>query len=313
MNHDNHKLSISSNYAGDVRALYMGFYDTFLLKSLNAIDHLPDGTSIVYHKKTNQYWFIITNIEPIVYDHVIFATGWEFNPSMFTFEVAKKGHLPDITPEYESTSHQGLYFIGSLSHALEKGKSSGGFIHGFRYVIRYFYQLHYLESFPIRYVDIMKDTNSLDQLVNNQLDLTEFSQQLFIHLNQTSAMYQMYGLIATIFYREGDRMKMVMDVSHYLYTYTVRHNHPIQDMNEYVFCITLEYGKEKNLLMNRVGLKESTTGTEHLSKLLHPVIRVYRHHEFIKEYHFDEDLLAKFIHPIVYHKRLIDIITPYLS
>ena len=38
--------------------------------------------------------------------------------------------LPRITREYESVNVPGLYFTGALSHSKDKGRSSGGFIHG---------------------------------------------------------------------------------------------------------------------------------------------------------------------------------------
>ena len=47
------RLSIQSNYTGDVRALYLGFLDTFMLKSLNAIDYIPDINFLYYIYKFN--------------------------------------------------------------------------------------------------------------------------------------------------------------------------------------------------------------------------------------------------------------------
>jgi hypothetical protein len=302
-NHNNHKISLSTNYTGDVRALYLGFYDTFVLKSLNAIDHIPCHCSII--KNDNNTFSIINNENGklITFDHIIFATGWEFDSSIFSFEseFKKKGNLPDITPEYESTSHQGLYFIGSISHSLDLGKSSGGFIHGFRYMIRYFYQLHYKGEFIVEYYK-----------TNNNYFL-ETSIKLFTHLNKSSAMYQMHGMIGTIFYKEDDNIKCLLDVSIHLYHYTVRHNHPINVNNKtYVFILTLEYGEKKNQLIHRIGLKESITGKEYLSKLIHPVLRIYKNQLLIKTYHFDEDLLAMFINDSIYANRLNEILLEYL-
>lgn len=294
-NKNNHAWSLSTNYSGDVRALYLGFFDTFILKSLNAIAHLPNNTSdykIIYNE--NKYYININYSDELsCYDHLILATGWEFDDSVFDFKIDKSGNLPKITPEYESTSHQGLYFIGSLSHSLDYKKSSGGFIHGFRYLIRYFYQLHYMESFAINYCPF---------------DYKEIAIQLFNHSNQSSAIYQMHGVLCTFFYKEGNKMKFIKEVSINLYQ-SVHYKNPITPHeNENVFMFTLEYGEDKNIIINRIGLKESTFGYEHKSKLLHPVLRVFKCHVLQKEYHFDEDLLTNFSDYSTYHQRLITIL-----
>jgi hypothetical protein len=43
---------------------------------------------------------------------------------------------PEMDSSYQSTNVPGLYFAGTLTHGFDKGKSAGGFIHGFRYVAR---------------------------------------------------------------------------------------------------------------------------------------------------------------------------------
>ena len=46
----------------------------------------------------------------------------------------RKNKFPVITPDYMSVSAPNMYFAGGLTHSLDFRKSSGGFIHGFRYM-----------------------------------------------------------------------------------------------------------------------------------------------------------------------------------
>jgi thioredoxin reductase len=289
----NHPWSISTNYTGDVRGVYLGFFDTFMLKSMNGYDVLLSPLQYEITHENNQF-----KIAERSFDHMIFASGWEFDASIFSFSESlhRSGKYPRITPEFESTSHPGLYFIGSLSHSLDVRKSSGGFIHGFRYLIRYFYQLHYQESFPVVSFPLTSDWNA-------------FSNELFLHFNRTSAMYQMHGRIGTIFYKKEKSMNVIYDVSIDLYHFTVHHCNPLLSVSseELVSIITFEFGKDKNNFINQVGLKK---GREERAELLHPVIRIYQHHHMVFEFHFDEDLLAEFTSPY-YHSKMVDILSKW--
>ena len=75
------------------------------------------------------------------YDAVISCPGWLFDDGPFVEEgtrpaLAPNGKHPATTARYESDTVPGLYFAGTLAHGLDAKKSSGGFIHGFRYTAR---------------------------------------------------------------------------------------------------------------------------------------------------------------------------------
>lgn len=301
------RLSIQSNYTGDVRALYLGFLDTFLLKSLNAIDYIPESDQYYIEKKDDKYMLIYNKdilakkdirflSDHLSFDHMILATGWEFDSSMFSFPIEKKGRLPIITPEFESVSNQDLYFIGSLSHSLDHKVSSGGFIHGFRYSIKYLYQLKYVQHFDTHKI-LCKDNW-----------IKEVSDYVFFQLNQTSAIYQMHGRFALIFFKENktNSITIIRDVCIDLYHYTVHEHNPLShvEKDDYVFIVTLEFNSNKNDRFSRIATKESHSGTEYKAKLIHPIIKVYKNLKFVKELHCDEELLAKFIYPEWYNDRL---------
>lgn len=61
--------------------------------------------------------------------------GESVNPAM---DMAKGGGLKYalMTPGWESVNEPNLFFAGALGHGLDWRKSSGGFIHGFRYTAR---------------------------------------------------------------------------------------------------------------------------------------------------------------------------------
>jgi hypothetical protein len=77
------------------------------------------------------------------FDHVISALGFAFDPSPLVDlapEMMEIGgtfdRYPAMDASYQSTNVPGLYFAGTITHGNDKGKSAGGFIHGFRYTAR---------------------------------------------------------------------------------------------------------------------------------------------------------------------------------
>ena len=78
-------------------------------------------------------------------DRVLRCLGWRFKRDLFPTEDLEPGteatqvdldkidKYPVMTPTFESVNQPGIFFAGTLSHGRDFGKSSGGFIHGFRY------------------------------------------------------------------------------------------------------------------------------------------------------------------------------------
>jgi hypothetical protein len=150
------KLSWETHYPGDVRAVHARLLETYLLKSMDALAEAPfENLHFEFNKTTGR----VAITDPYnkcemdkygresnrcffrrEYDRVISCSGWQFEDSPFDRDVrpqffANKKH-PAITPKYESVNVPGLYFAGNLMHAHDFKKSSGGFIHGFRYLVR---------------------------------------------------------------------------------------------------------------------------------------------------------------------------------
>ena len=82
------------------------------------------------------------------YDVIVRSLGWKQDLSMYdtangvnptmdpTMQGKKEGKYAAMTAEFESVNTPGLFFAGALGHGLDWRKSSGGFIHGFRYTAR---------------------------------------------------------------------------------------------------------------------------------------------------------------------------------
>ena len=126
------------------------------------------------------------------YDEIIFCTGWLFDDSIFEFKInlTKDKKYPEISSNFESINHKNLYFIGTIGHSLDKKKSSGGFIHGFRYLIQFFLRINYDIPFIKTFIPYNNDFSCYDILKN----------KIVTRINTASSIYQMFGVITDIFY-----------------------------------------------------------------------------------------------------------------
>jgi len=292
--------AMSTHYTGDLRAVYIPLYDTFLLKSLNGFDYSSGKFIIDQETPTSQYTISFrcdhdacTTKHPYIpdsrkaWDHVILSTGWYFDDSIFDFDVEltqPNKKYPAINSAYESVNNENLFFIGSLMHSMDFKKSSGGFIHGFRYLIRYFFNLNYDRAFNVQNFKITA-----------QEPLTAIVQHVIGRMNRASSLYQMYGQMCDIFYEDQATSTFVyvndVHINHYYYN----PNWPVG----HIFILTLEYGhKEPVTDIYKLGIRITGLGSESDSTLLHPVLRVFKEGTKTKlqvdEIHFDEDLFANF-------------------
>lgn len=214
-------MAISSHYTGDLRSVYMPFLDTFYLKSLNFIvcdfntEKFPNKKIIEKEENGVKKYTIVEasdeseeafgNIKN--YDEIIYCTGWQFNNSIFKFDVnlTKNKKYPEINGKYESSNNPNLFFIGSLMHSLDCKKSSGGFIHGFRYLIKSFVNMNY--NIPNKVLEFK---------LNGNLDCyNDLAKHIMYRVNNASSLYQMYGIMSDIFYFDETTkcIKYVEDVT----------------------------------------------------------------------------------------------------
>ena len=123
--------------------------DTYQLKTQNGIISL-ELKYFDINKINNKYFIIQKNInKPFKetlkdqtpeegYDFVIDCTGFVFDDSIFNKKIRPKtnGKVPIIKPNFESENVSNLFMAGTLMQYISWKKSSGAFVHGFRYLVR---------------------------------------------------------------------------------------------------------------------------------------------------------------------------------
>ena len=315
---NNHrKFAITSHYSGDVRSIYLPFLDTFLLKSLNAYEYQNTLSSLEKDNKTikiiqtesgGKYQINIIDkirkteiplynfIDEKNFDKIIFCTGWKFDTSIFEKEIElENDKYPKIKINYESISHPNMYFIGSLMHSHDFRKSSGGFIHGFRYLIKLFTQMNFKIPYSIQIFSV-KELTDVGILV-----------QFIMHrINTASSIYQMFGILCDkfVYKKNVPNIRYIMDVIPEM---------PIQSDYDIQFILTLDYGKTEVTNIYELGKYKSGIGYENMSSLLHPILKIISNkNEIIDIIHFDEDLVADFSSEIKYFNRFLRIFKIYL-
>ena len=315
------KYSITSHYSGDIRSIYLPYLDTFFLKSLNAFLNVKSLNFLEQENKTIKFTQTETGSKYVLkyldktnkieypmfpyfeetkndkhYDKIIFCTGWEFDNSIFAKPLElSNSKYPKIKKNYESVSSPNLFFIGSLMHLHDFRKSSGGFIHGFRYLIKLFMQINYKMPFSIQ-------TFNISELS----DLGGFVQFIMHRINTASSIYQMFGVLC-------DKFGFKKDVTTIHYIMDVIPELPIQGEYDIQFILTLEYGRTEVTDIYNLGISTTSIGYENLSNLLHPVLRIINNkNEMIDMIHFSEETIADFSSDIQYFNKFLRIFKLYL-
>eukprot|EP01065_Artemidia_motanka_P020266 TRINITY_DN24289_c0_g1_i1.p1 TRINITY_DN24289_c0_g1~~TRINITY_DN24289_c0_g1_i1.p1 ORF type:complete len:638 (+),score=164.14 TRINITY_DN24289_c0_g1_i1:43-1956(+) len=169
----NPRMAHQTHYVGDIRMVNARFIDRYLLKSeeaffgigggdepeaeLEAMDVTPEAVMAADHggagwshrftklpdgriKATVYLGDTPVDVASLrrPYDRVIRCTGWRPDWSIYdvsaTPDTTADSRFPRVTTAYESVNVAGMYFAGALAHGRDYRKSSGGFIHGFRYI-----------------------------------------------------------------------------------------------------------------------------------------------------------------------------------
>lgn len=281
----NKKLSIVSHYVGDIRSIYLPFYDSFYLKSLNGIDALDRNQFLSIKYENNKYGFYSgTNAfykqKLTHFDDIIFCTGWTFDNSIFKFDIKTviNNKYPEIKENYESSNNENLFFIGSLMHSHDYRKGSGGFIHGFRYLLKLFIQVNY--GVP-KVIHNFKFTGNMDCY-------EELAKHIFKRINYASSLYQLYGTMCDIFYfdKSTNNIIYIEDWTKYCIKHLTIPN------GTYINYLQLEYGNEETII-SRLGRFDKWN-----PNFLHPrIYMAYYENNFIKPLDrvvFEEDLIADF-------------------
>ncbi|MFC9995224.1 NAD(P)-binding domain-containing protein [Nocardia sp. NPDC127526] len=277
------RMAWNSHYVGHLRAVNNNFLDTYQLKSQNA---LLDGDVVSIERDDAGYRvrFSFSRADEVVkqlrYDRVLVCTGFRFDASIFDQdcrpELVIDDRFPALTPAYESVNVPGLYFAGTLMQHRDFKKSTGGFIHGFRYAVRALSRIlderYHGREWPQRQLDRTADA---------------LAAAVTARVNRSSALWQQFGVI-------GDLLLIPpAGPARYLEEIPVDHAHEKHYDCDY-FTITLEYGPDHDkvdpfdITVRRTAQNAADQAVD--AAYLHPVIRQWGSGRLRATHHMAENL-----------------------
>ncbi|SFC19211.1 NAD(P)-binding domain-containing protein [Streptomyces aidingensis] len=294
------RLAWNTHYVGHLRAVNNNFLDTYQLKSQNA---LLDGhvRSIARDEGgTYRVRFSFSRADEAVkelrYDRVIVCTGFRFDASPFDPgcrpELVIDDRFAALTPAYESVNVPGLYFAGTLMQQRDFKKSTGGFIHGFRYAVRALTRIlderHHARPWPGR--PLAATPRALADAV-------------VARVNRSSALWQQFGVLGDLLvpapggeFRHHEEMPVAYAP---LSPVTRGRDH---------LTVTLEYGPDHDkvdpfdITVRRTAQNSAEDAFD--ASYLHPVIRHWRGGELLGTHHMAENLENEWDHPEAHHAPL---------
>jgi thioredoxin reductase len=295
------RMAWRTHYVGHLRAVNNNLLDTYQLKSQNA---LLDGTVDRIERRAGGYLVTVRFAranevtKDVPYDRVIVCTGFRFDASVFAEscqpDLVIDGRFPAQTCEWESVNVPGLYFAGTLMQVRDFKRSTGGFIHGFRYGIRALHRI--LER---KYHEAPWPHRRLPS------DPAPLADAVLARVNRTSALWQQFGFLCDLV-EAGEQARYYEEVP---VDYVHAGDPPLVpgDGAAY-FTITLEYGPDHDQIDPfdvSVG-RIAQTDAEHSDqgRYLHPVVRHYRHGELIGEHHVTENLENEWNDPVAHREPL---------
>lgn len=278
------RMAWKSHFVGDLRAVNNNFLDTYQLKSQNA---LLDGQIQRIERRDGAYVVTVSFAraneitKDLRYDRVIACTGFRFDASIFSEscrpQLTLANRFPAQTSAWESTDVPGLYFAGTLMQMRDYHKSTGGFIHGFRYGVRALHRIlerkYHAAAWPHRCLP--KDPGALMEAV-------------IARVNCTSALWQQFGFLCDLL--------IVGDAGAQYYEelpVDFVHESEFGGASRY-FTITLEYGPDHDRLdpfdisVGRISQNDAERAQQ--SRYLHPVIRHFDRALLVAEHHVAENL-----------------------
>jgi len=210
------------------------------------------------------------------------CTGFRFDPSIFASdcrpELTILDRFPAQTAEWESTNIRDLYFAGTLMQVRDYKKSTGGFIHGFRYGIRELSRI--LED---------KYHGCVWEHRHYPAEPQALMEVVLARVNRGSALWQLFGFLADWIIVSPDQRATYYEEVPLDYV----QQSAFGSASSY-FTVTLEYGPDhdRHDPFDVSVARISQSDAEHSDKgrYLHPVVRHYRFGTLLAEHHVTENL-----------------------
>ncbi len=274
------RMAWQTHFVGNLRAVNNNFLDTYQLKSQNTV---IDAKIEKIEKENGQYRVHISyshaqgQTAEILYDHVIFCTGFMFDTSYFDEfcrpELTIYDKFPAQTLEWEFANVPGLYIAGTLMQACDYKKTMSGFIHGFRHniasLVNVLEHKYYGAEFPHDRVSL--DAEAVLQLVIKQV-------------NESPGIFLQPGFLCDVVVNdhEAGEARLYKDLrKDYVPKSWIA-------QEEDYFMVSLEYG---HFLGDPFSVERDPAPDKgHEAAYLHPVIRRFNKGDLTAEYHINDDL-----------------------
>merc|ERR1711998_811245 len=195
-----------------------------------------------------------------------------------------------MTATYESVNQPDMFFSGTLTHGRDFRKSSGGFIHGFRYnsrVLDRWLQVRYDKAkWPSSYLTPLRPMLLADRVLGSA--------------NNNDAIYQMFGQLVDVV---TVTLNSQGQMTGRYYEEMPRELAERFTVNNFRFIMDLRYGKNSTgPTFDVFSIDRVTTQPPyaHLSNFLHPVVEFYLPGTTVANhtFHILEDLRTEFLHSI---------------
>ncbi|MFJ9372618.1 hypothetical protein [Streptomyces sp. NPDC101455] len=185
-----------------------------------------------------------------------------------------------------------LYFAGTLMQQRDFKKSTGGFIHGFRYAVRALSHIlderHHEQLWPHRRLES---------------DPAALADAVVARVNRSSALWQQFGVIGDLIVTPSGEPARYHEEVPVAYA----HERQLPDSGDY-FTVTLEYGPDHDkvdpfdITVRRTA--QNSVDDAFDAAYLPPVIRHHGGGELLGTHHMAENLENHWDHPEVHHAPL---------
>lgn len=284
------RLAWKTHYVGHLRAVNNNFLDTYQLKSQNAIldgqvrsiERDGDGRFLV------RFAFSRANevVKELRYDRIIACTGFRFDASILGPDcrpvLLHSGRFAELTSAYELTGVPGVYAAGTLMQQRDFKRSTGGFIHGFRYAVRALHHIlelrHYGTDWPS--VPVAATPGAITEAI-------------LVRVNRTSALWQQFGVLADVIVPGTNGEARYLDEVPVDFVLDGGLGDLHGDLSN-ALLVTLEYGPDHDkvdpfdISVARVAQDDASHSYD--AAYLHPVIRRYSHGQLAATHHVAENL-----------------------
>lgn len=286
------KFSYRSHYPGHIRSVNMTIIDSYYLK-LNVFLDWTKGPSfreghLLAYLRSIKDGSIFNH-----YDFVIYACGFHaYVPFVKHLDVAinSKTGFPILTPFYESTSCDNLFFAGALTQNEDYKHGTSAFIHGFRYNCRFLYQ--YLSN-----TIVQREFQKVSDIISHVMH----------RINHSSALLHRFDFYCDCICITKDRLVYVEQVPR---SFTIGCNdvfrktqHDQMDMDGETCIVQIYLGyDERNPSLTT--FTQPTVGNKYSfveqAVFIHPILCVYKlngaNHEHVFTQHLSEEAFNEFVH-----------------